>query len=97
MDNSLVIKKLRNKKYFCAKEDRYISLKEIYYYTKAGIPCVIIDQLTKKDITQKTLGQLLVYSETFSRRKSKIDHLRDVINNGDGSLSNYIVKYLGRK
>lgn len=57
-----MIKRYANRKLYDTRESRYVTLRQIAGYVRAGEEVVIIDNTTKDDLTNVTLAQI-IYEE----------------------------------
>ena len=62
-EKHLVIKKYANRKYYNTEESHYLTIVDIQNAVKSGRSVVVIDNVSKKDITAKTLLMSIVETE----------------------------------
>jgi polyhydroxyalkanoate synthesis repressor PhaR len=71
--SELVIKKYANRKFYDTESSHYVTLAEIQNAVKNGRVIRVIDNVTKKDITNKTLLMSLVETEGEREDLSTLD------------------------
>lgn len=71
--SDLVIKKYANRKFYDTESSHYVTLAEIQAAVKNGRVIRVIDNVTKKDITNKTLLMSLVETEGEREDLSTLD------------------------
>lgn len=76
-EKHLVIKKYANRKFYDTEASHYVTLSEIQAAVKAGRSVIVIDNVSKKDITTKTLLMSLV--ETNGEAEGEILSTADVV------------------
>jgi len=69
----LVIKKYANRKFYDTENSHYVTLSEIQNAVKNGRVIRVIDNVTKKDITNKTLLMSLVETDGEREDLSTLD------------------------
>lgn len=62
-EKHLVIKKYANRKFYDTEASHYVTLSQIQDAVKSGRSVIVIDNVSKRDITAKTLLMSLVESE----------------------------------
>lgn len=62
-EKHLVIKKYANRKFYDTESSQYVTLSGIQNAVKAGRSVIVIDNVSKRDITAKTLLMSLVETE----------------------------------
>lgn len=62
-EKHLVIKKYANRKFYDTEMSQYVTLKGIQDAVKSGRSVIVIDNVSKRDITAKTLLMSLVETE----------------------------------
>lgn len=85
-----IIKRYQNRKLYDTHESSYVTLDEIAKMIRSGDELRVIDNKTKNDITAATLTQLLFETEKKAKGMAPVDMLRNIIRQGDGSLSGFI-------
>lgn len=62
-EQHLVIKKYANRKYYNTEASQYLTIVDIQNAVKAGRSVMVIDNVSKRDITAKTLLMSIVETE----------------------------------
>lgn len=87
-----IIKKYGNRKLYDTEQSSYVVLKDIEKMIRNKEDIQIVDNETQDDITVQTLTQIIFCSEKKSPLSTPVDILRTIIQEGDGSLSSFLVK-----
>lgn len=85
-----IIKRYQNRKLYDTRYSCYVTLHEVAKMIRAGEEIKIIDNKSKADITPLTLIQIIFDAERAQAHYAPITVLRSMIQNGDGSMSNYL-------
>lgn len=86
-DKHLVIKKYQNRKFYNTEESQYITLKGISDAVKSGRSVIIIDNVSKRDITAKTLLMSLVETEG-SNNDLSLSEVVELVKKGLSTIKN---------
>jgi polyhydroxyalkanoate synthesis repressor PhaR len=89
-----MVKKYQNRKLYDTKNSCYITLEDIAKMIKQGEEVKVIDNKTKGDVTSIILTQILVDQEKATRSILPLTMLRDIIQKGEGSLFDFIQRYV---
>lgn len=81
-----IVKRYANRKLYDTEESKYMTLKEIASAVLSGRDVQVIDNVTKGDITGKTLAMVLL--ETDEDMSGQTNTLRDILK--AGGLSKYV-------
>ena len=87
-----VIKRYQNRKLYDTRYSCYVTLNEVAKMIGAGEDVVIIDNRSKRDITARTLMQIIFDAEFRKAQHAPLATLRKIIRNGEGTLSHYLEK-----
>jgi len=87
MSEVRVIKKYANRKLYDTNESKYVTLKEIAASIASGQEVMVVDNVTKGDITGPTLLSAIVETEQDLAGQTTL--LRDIVKAGG------LTKYLG--
>ncbi len=91
MDEPKIIKRYSNRKLYDTIESKYVTLNDISDMVRKGIDVRIIDNQTNKDITSAVLAHVL-FNEEKSRSTLSIGTLKDLIQSGQETISDYYHK-----
>ena len=69
----LVVKKYANRKFYNTEASQYVTLGEIQNAVKSGRSVLVIDNVSKRDITAKTLLMSLIETESNREDLSAAD------------------------
>ena len=89
-----IVKKYQNRKLYDTKDSCYITLEDIAKMVKKGEEVKVIDNKTKNDVTSIILTQILVEQEKSTKSILPLTMLRDIIQRGQGSLFDFIQRYV---
>ena len=89
-----IVKKYQNRKLYDTKDSCYITLDDIAKMIKRGEEVKVVDNKTKNDVTSIILTQILVEQEKSSKSILPLTMLRDIIQHGQGSLFDFIQRYV---
>lgn len=90
--NTKVIKRYANRKLYDTKQSRYITHDDIAKMIRANEELKVVDNRTKNDITAGTLTQIIFSAEQKAAQYPSLFTLREIIQNGNGSISSYLAK-----
>ena len=89
---SKIIKRYQNRKLYDTQQSCYVTLDDIAKMIRANEEVTVIDNKTKNDITAATLTQIIFEAEKKASQYAPLFTLREVIQNGNGSISSYLAK-----
>lgn len=78
---SLIIKKYQNRKFYDTELSQYVTLRTIQEVVKSGRSVMVIDNVTKRDITAKTLLMSLVETEG-EREDLSLEQVTELVKKG---------------
>jgi len=87
-----VIKRYQNRKLYDTQQSCYVTLDDIAKMIRNDEDVMVIDNKTKNDITAATLTQIIFEAEKKASQYAPLFTLREVIQNGNGSISAYLAK-----
>lgn len=87
-----IIKRYQNRKLYDTQQSCYVTLDDIAKMIRASEEVMVIDNKTKNDITAATLTQIIFEAEKKASQYAPLFTLREIIQNGNGSISNYLAK-----
>jgi polyhydroxyalkanoate synthesis repressor PhaR len=87
-----IIKRYQNRKLYDTQQSCYVTLDDIARMIRANEEVVVIDNKSKNDITAATLTQIIFEAEKKASQYAPLFTLREIIQNGNGSISNYLAK-----
>jgi len=87
-----IIKRYQNRKLYDTQQSCYVTLDDIAKMIRASEDVMVIDNKTKNDITAATLTQIIFESEKKASQYAPLFTLREIIQNGNGSISSYLAK-----
>ncbi len=87
-----IIKRYQNRKLYDTQQSCYVTLDDIAKMIRANEEVMVIDNKTKNDITAATLTQIIFESEKKASQYAPLFTLREIIQNGNGSISSYLAK-----
>ncbi len=87
-----VIKRYQNRKLYDTQQSCYVTLDDIAKMIRAQEEVTVVDNKTKRDITASTLTQIIFEAEKKAATYAPLYVLRDIIQNGNGSMSSYLAK-----
>ncbi len=91
MNEPKIIKRYSNRKLYDTIESKYVTLNDISEMIRSGTDVKIIDNQTNKDITSAVLAHVL-FNEEKSRSNLSIGTLKELIQSGQETLSDYYHK-----
>lgn len=87
-----IIKRYQNRKLYDTQQSCYVTLDDIAKMIRTSEEVMVIDNKTKNDITAATLTQIIFESEKKASQYAPLFTLREIIQNGNGSISSYLAK-----
>ena len=87
-----IIKRYQNRKLYDTQQSCYVTLDDIAKMIRANEEVTVIDNKNKKDITSATLTQIIFEAEKKACQYAPLSTLREIIQNGNGSISSYLAK-----
>lgn len=87
-----IIKRYQNRKLYDTQQSCYVTLDDIAKMIRASEDVMVIDNKTKNDITAATLTQIIFEAEKKASQYAPLFTLREIIQNGNGSISSYLAK-----
>lgn len=87
-----IIKRYQNRKLYDTQQSCYVTLDDISKMIRANEEVMVIDNKTKNDITAATLTQIIFEAEKKAAQYAPLYTLREIIQNGNGSISNFLAK-----
>ena len=87
-----IIKRYQNRKLYDTQQSCYVTLDDIAKMIRAAEEVMVIDNKTKSDITAATLTQIIFEAEKKAAQFAPLFTLREIIQNGNGSISSYLAK-----
>src|SRR5580698_770575 len=87
-----IIKRYQNRKLYDTQQSCYVTLDDIAKMIRSSEDVMVIDNKSKNDITAATLTQIIFESEKKVAQYAPLFTLREIIQTGNGSISNYLAK-----
>lgn len=87
-----IIKRYQNRKLYDTQQSCYVTLDDIAKMIRTSEEVMVIDNKTKNDITSATLTQIIFEAEKKASQYAPLFTLREIIQNGNGSISSYLAK-----
>jgi polyhydroxyalkanoate synthesis repressor PhaR len=87
-----IIKRYQNRKLYDTQQSCYVTLDDIAKMIRNNEDVMVIDNKTKNDITAATLTQIIFEAEKKASQYAPLFTLREIIQNGNGSISAYLAK-----
>ncbi len=87
-----IIKRYQNRKLYDTQQSCYVTLDDIAKMIRSNEDVMVIDNKSKNDITAATLTQIIFESEKKVAQYAPLFTLREIIQTGNGSISNYLAK-----
>lgn len=87
-----IIKRYQNRKLYDTQQSCYVTLDDIAKMIRSNEDVMVIDNKSKNDITAATLTQIIFESEKKASQYAPLFTLREIIQNGNGSISSYLAK-----
>jgi len=87
-----IIKRYQNRKLYDTQQSCYVTLDDIAKMIRTSEEVMVIDNKTKNDITAATLTQIIFESEKKASQYAPLFTLREIIQNGNGSISSFLAK-----
>src|SRR5271166_5234236 len=85
-----IIKRYQNRKLYDTQQSCYVTLDDIAKMIRGNEDVMVIDNKSKNDITAATLTQIIFESEKKVAQYAPLFTLREIIQTGNGSISNYL-------
>ena len=85
-----IIKRYLNRKLYDTQQSCYVTLDDIYKMIRNKEELIVVDNEHKNDITATTLVQIIFEREKKVSKHAPIFTLREIIQNANGSISNYL-------
>ena len=87
-----IIKRYQNRKLYDTQQSCYVTLDDIAKMIRSSEDVMVIDNKTKNDITAATMTQIIFEAEKKASQYAPLFTLREIIQNGNGSISSYLAK-----
>ncbi len=87
-----IIKRYQNRKLYDTQQSCYVTLDDIAKMIRANEEVMVIDNKSKNDITAATMTQIIFEAEKRAAQYAPLFTLREIIQFGNGSISNYLSK-----
>ncbi len=87
-----IIKRYQNRKLYDTQQSCYVTLDDIAKMIRNNEEVMVIDNKSKNDITAATLTQIIFESEKKASHYAPLFTLREIIQHGNGSISNFLAK-----
>lgn len=87
-----IIKRYQNRKLYDTQQSCYVTLDDIAKMIRSSEEVMVIDNKSKNDITAATLTQIIFEAEKKASQYAPLFTLREIIQNGNGSISSYLAK-----
>jgi len=87
-----IIKRYQNRKLYDTQQSCYVTLDDIAKMIRTNEEVMVIDNKSKNDITAATLTQIIFESEKKASQYAPLFTLREIIQNGNGSISSFLAK-----
>ncbi len=87
-----IIKRYQNRKLYDTQQSCYVTLDDIAKMIRNSEDVMVIDNKSKNDITAATLTQIIFESEKKASQYAPLFTLKEIIQNGNGSISAYLAK-----
>ena len=87
-----IIKRYQNRKLYDTQQSCYVTLDDIAKMIRGSEEVMVIDNKSKNDITAATLTQIIFEAEKKASQYAPLFTLREIIQNGNGSISSYLAK-----
>ncbi len=87
-----IIKRYQNRKLYDTQQSCYVTLDDIAKMIRTNEEVMVIDNKSKNDITAATLTQIIFEAEKKASQYAPLFTLREIIQNGNGSISNFLAK-----
>jgi polyhydroxyalkanoate synthesis repressor PhaR len=87
-----IIKRYQNRKLYDTQQSCYVTLDDIAKMIRINEEVMVIDNKSKNDITAATLTQIIFEAEKKASQYAPLFTLREIIQTGNGSISNYLAK-----
>ena len=87
-----IIKRYGNRKLYDTEQSSYVVLSDLQKMIRNNEEIRVIDNETKNDITISTFIQIIFGAEKKAKHSAPLDVLRNIIRNGDGSVSHFLAE-----
>lgn len=87
-----IIKRYQNRKLYDTQQSCYVTLDDIAKMIRTNEEVMVIDNKSKNDITAATLTQIIFEAEKKASQYAPLFTLREIIQSGNGSISNFLAK-----
>lgn len=87
-----IIKRYQNAKFYDTQQSCYVTLDDIAKMIRINEEVMVIDHKSNNDITAATLTQIIFEAEKKASQYAPLFTLREIIQNGNGSISGYLTK-----
>ena len=87
-----IIKRYQNRKLYDTQQSCYVTIDDIAKMIRSNEDVMVIDNKSRNDITAATLTQIIFESEKKASQYAPLFTLREIIQNGNGSISSYLAK-----
>ena len=87
-----IIKRYQNRKLYDTQQSCYVTLDDIAKMIRTNEDVMVVDNKSKNDITAATLTQIIFESEKKASQYAPLFTLREIIQNGNGSISSFLAK-----
>ena len=87
-----IIKRYQNRKLYDTQQSCYVTLEDIAKMIRVKEEIMVLDNEHKTDITASTLTQIIFEAEKKSAQYAPLFTLREIIQNGNGTMSSYLAK-----
>ncbi len=87
-----IIKRYQNRKLYDTQQSCYVTLDDIAKMIRNSEEVMVVDNKSKNDITAATLTQIIFEAEKKASHYAPLFTLREIIQTGNGSISNYLAK-----
>src|SRR3954466_14143033 len=87
-----IIKRYQNRKLYDTQQSCYVTLDDIAKMIRGEEEVMVVDNKSKNDITAATLTQIIFESEKKACQFAPLFTLREIIQTGNGSISNFLAK-----
>ncbi len=90
--NTIIVKRYQNRKLYDTNQSRYVTLEDIAEMIRTGDTVSVLDNKSKRDITEATLVQIIFDAEKKTAQYAPIPILKEVIKSKPGTFSHYLSK-----
>lgn len=93
--NTTTVKRYANRKLYDTRNSVYVTLDDIGTMVRKGEDVRVIDNITKENITNATLAQIIFEEEKRKKRNLPLSTLRDIIRNGQVAIKELVNRTTG--